>query len=117
MGFFEGTEMPPAGWWEALFPNPEKILNAIGVAPSMTVVDLCSGDGWFTVQIAKIAHHVIAIDIDRQLLGVARSRLAESGCSNADFVEGDAYELNTLVSRPVDFVFLMPFTVFRIVRD
>lgn len=27
------------------------------------VVDLCSGDGWFTLQIAKIARHVVAIDI------------------------------------------------------
>ena len=105
-GFFEGTEMPPAGWWEALFPDPAKILATVGVAPGMTVVDLCSGDGWFTVQIAKIASRVVAIDIDGELLDLARSRLAESGVANAAFVEGDAYDLATLVPTPVDFVFL-----------
>lgn len=104
-GFFEGTEMPPAGWWEALFPDPAKILSAVGVLPGMTVVDLCSGDGWFTAQIASIVRHVVAIDIDRQLLDVARTRLGESGAANADFVEGDAYEVANLGPTPVDFVF------------
>jgi len=40
----------------------------------MEVIDLCSGDGWFTLQIAKAARHVVAIDIDPQLLEVARHR-------------------------------------------
>ena len=63
-GFFEGTEMPNAGWWEALWPDPAGVLAGVGVKPNMTVTDLCSGDGWFTLQIAKLAKHVVAIDID-----------------------------------------------------
>jgi ubiquinone/menaquinone biosynthesis C-methylase UbiE len=105
-GFFEGTEMPTAGWWEALWPDPAKVLTMVGIAAGMTVVDLCSGDGWFTLQIAKRARRVIAIDIDRPLLEVARHRLAENGATNCDLVEGDAYELARLVREPVDFVFL-----------
>ena len=72
----------------------------------MEVIDLCSGDGWFTLQIAKIARRVVAIDIDPNLLEVARHRLTENGVTNCDFVAGDAYELASLVSRPVDFVFM-----------
>jgi SAM-dependent methyltransferase len=105
-GFFRGTEMPTAGWWEALWPDPAGVLAAVGIEPGMEVVDLCSGDGWFTLQIAKIAGHVIAIDIDPSLLEVARHRLTESGATNCDFVAGDAYELAKLVSGPADFVFL-----------
>ena len=105
-GFFQGTEMPTAGWWEALWPDPAGVLAAVGIEPGMEVVDLCSGDGWFTLQIAKIARHVIAIDIDPSLLEVARHRLTESGATNCDFVAGDAYELAKLVSGPADFVFL-----------
>lgn len=26
-GFFKGTEMPTAGWWEALWPNPAMVAN------------------------------------------------------------------------------------------
>ena len=98
--------MPTAGWWEALWPDPAGVLAAVGIEPGMEVVDLCSGDGWFTLQIAKIARHVIAIDIDPSLLEVARHRLTESGATNCDFVAGDAYELAKLVSGPADFVFL-----------
>ena len=59
---FEGTEMPTAGWWEALWPDPANVLRAVGLKAGMDVIDLCSGDGWFTLQIAKIARHVAAID-------------------------------------------------------
>ena len=62
-GFFEGTEMPTAGWWEALWPDPAGVLASVGLKPCMEVIDLCSGDGWFTLQIAKVARHVAAIDI------------------------------------------------------
>jgi SAM-dependent methyltransferase len=105
-GFFEGTEMPNAGWWEALWPEPAQVLAAVGITGGMTVVDLCSGDGWFMLQIAKIARRVIAIDIDGKLLDLARLRLAENGIANCDYVMGDAYDLAKLVADPVDFVFL-----------
>jgi ubiquinone/menaquinone biosynthesis C-methylase UbiE len=105
-GFFVGTEMPTAGWWEALWPDPAGTLANVGVRPGATVVDLCSGDGWFTLQIAKIAQRVISVDIDAGLLDIARSRLSEQGVTNCDFVSGDAYAIADLVREPVDFVFL-----------
>ena len=104
--FFEGTGMPDPGWWEALWPDPAGVLVKVGLKPGMNVVDLCSGNGWFTHQIAKIARHVTAIDIDGKLLETARLRLAEYGQSNCTFVEGDAYDIAALVDRSVDFVFL-----------
>jgi ubiquinone/menaquinone biosynthesis C-methylase UbiE len=105
-GFFKGTEMPTASWWETLWPDPAAVVARVGVAADMDVVDLCAGDGWFTLPIAKVVRHVTAIDIDRGLLVVARMRLAEASITNCDFVEGDAYDIASLVSRPADFVFL-----------
>ena len=95
-GFFEATEMPAAGWWEALWPDPVGVLTAVGIKSGMEVIDLCSGDGWFTLQIAKLARHVVAIDIDPAPLDVARIRLKESSLSNCDFLAGDAYQLARL---------------------
>jgi ubiquinone/menaquinone biosynthesis C-methylase UbiE len=105
-GFFQGTEMPNAGWWEALWPDPAGVLAVVGLEPGMDVIDLCSGDGWFTLQIAKIPRRVVAIDIDPNLLQVARHRLAEAGIGNCEFVAGDAYDIASLGRVPVDFVFL-----------
>lgn len=98
--------MPTAGWWEALWPDPAMVLNQVGIRAGMTVIDLCCGDGWFTLQIAKIASHVVAIDIDRKLLDLAKLRLTESGFTKCDFVAGNAYDIAKLVPQPVDFVFL-----------
>src|SRR6478672_2962402 len=67
----------------------------------------CCGSalGWFTLQIAKVARHVTAIDIDPNLLEVARHRLMESGANNCKFIAGDAYAIAELAG-PADFVFL-----------
>lgn len=106
-GFFEGTGMPDPGWWKALFPQPAKILAAAGMKPGIeAAADLCSGNGWFTLQIAQAAHRVFAIDIDSSLLEVARKRLNENGIANCKFVEGDAYDIAKLCPCPVDFVFM-----------
>lgn len=98
-GFFQGTEMPTAGWWEALWPDPRGVLAAVGIKPGMDVIDLCSGDGWFTREISKLAHHVTAIDIDPNLIEVARHRLAESNATNCGFIAGDAYALSAVLSE------------------
>jgi ubiquinone/menaquinone biosynthesis C-methylase UbiE len=105
-GFFKGTEMPTAGWWDALWPDPAAVVARVGIVAGMEVVDLCCGDGWFTVPIAKVARHVTAIDIDRTMLDAARARLAQHGIADCDFVEGDAYDIDRLIARPADFVFL-----------
>ena len=105
-GFFQGTEMPSASWWEALWPDPAGVLSATGFKPGMDAVDLCCGDGWFTLPMARLARHVTAIDIDGEQLDVARRRLAGTGVAGCDFVAGDAYEVAGLVSRPSDYVFM-----------
>ena len=81
-GFFEGTEMPTAGWWEALWPDPAGVLASVGLKPDMEVIDLCSGDGWFTLQIAKVARHVTPFGcrvVARHDLEAAAMERAERG--------------------------------------
>jgi SAM-dependent methyltransferase len=105
-GFFQGTEMPTGGWWQALWPDPAGVIAAVGVKPGMEVIDLCSGDGWFTCPIAQIARHVVAIEINPDILEGARRRLAKTEMANCDFVAGDANALPALVQFPADFVFM-----------
>jgi ubiquinone/menaquinone biosynthesis C-methylase UbiE len=106
-GFFEGTGMPDPGWWEALWPDPAKVLLDVGIGPGMDVVDLCCGDGWFTFPLAKLARSVVAIDIDGALLDAAKVRIAErGGASNCKFVGVNAYDIGKTVQGPVDHVFL-----------
>jgi len=103
---FEGTEMPTAGWWDALWPNPAGVLEAVGLRRDMAAIDLCCGDGWFTLPMSRVAASVVAIDIDRNMLEAARDRLAAAGATNCEFVEGDAYELARHMRGPADFVLM-----------
>lgn len=106
-GFFQSTGMPDPGWWEALWPDPRAVLGDCGVTSGMDVIDLCSGDGWFTWPLTKIARRVVAIDIDGALLDAAKIRFAErGGAANCEFIEADAYDLGRIVRDPVDHVFL-----------
>jgi len=103
---FEGTEMPTAGWWDALWPNPAGVLEAVGLRRDMAAIDLCCGDGWFTLPMSKVAASVVAIDIDRNMLEAARDRLAAAGAINCEFVEVYAYELARHMRGPADFVLM-----------
>jgi len=105
-GFFTGTEMPTAGWWPVLWPDPAAVLAAIGVVRGMDVIDLCCGDGWFTAPLAAIARRVAAIDLDPTFLDAARTRVAATGAKNCTFIAGDAYDIATLVPLPVDYVLM-----------
>jgi SAM-dependent methyltransferase len=78
VGFFPATTMPNPDWWQALWPDPSKIIVEIGVEPGVVAIDLCCGDGLFTVPLARVAKRVYAIDIDPVMLNRARSRVAEA---------------------------------------
>jgi SAM-dependent methyltransferase len=105
-GFFKGTEMPDTTWWQALWPDPARVLALAGLAPGMDAVDLCCGDGWFTLPMARTARHAWAVDIDAKMLALASRRLAEEQISNCDYQLGDAYGLVEYLPWPVDFVFM-----------
>ena len=105
-GFFPATAMPDAEWWEALWPEPKQVLAGLGVQLHMEVIDLCCGDGLFTAPLALMSRHVVAIDIDPEMLATSRAKIAAVGATNYELIEGDAYDVTQLVRRPVDFVLI-----------
>jgi len=115
IGFFPATTMPDADWWQSLWPDPAKVLAEMGVEPGMVVIDLCCGDGLFTVPLVRIAKRVYAIDIDPAILDRARARVAETGAANCEFLVANAMAVDTVVPEPVDYVFLA--NTFHGVRD
>ena len=80
-GFFQGTEMPTAGWWPMLWPDPASVLATMGIERGLDVIDLCCGDGWFTAPLATIAGHVVAIDLDPKFLDMAQVRVSATGAT------------------------------------
>ena len=89
-----------------MWPEPKQVLTALGIRPDMDVVDLCCGDGLFTAALTLLSRHVIGIDIDGGMLAVAQDKIKAIRATNFELIEGDAYAIAELVSRPVDYVLI-----------
>ena len=101
---FPASAMPDPDWWEALWPEPERTVASLGITSGMRVIDLCCGDGLFTLPIARLAAEVVAIDLDSEMLKRVRARLDAAGISNCRVVEGDAYRVAELSFGAADMV-------------
>jgi len=103
---FPATQMPDHDWWQALWPDPEGVLRAVGIEAGMQVVDLCCGDGHFTAPMCKRAYPgaVYALELDAGLLNQTGQICRDH--ENFHAILGDACELSTLLPEPVDFVFI-----------
>jgi len=105
---FEATAMPDRDWWQALWPDPAAVLEQVGVAPGMRVVDLCSGDGYFTVPLSSLVGtgSVLAVELDEAMLAAAQAAAVEASQANITFIQGDAMKLGSLVDGSVDLVLI-----------
>jgi 2-polyprenyl-3-methyl-5-hydroxy-6-metoxy-1,4-benzoquinol methylase len=68
--------------------RPEKVVEALGIAPGSRVADIGAGSGLLTVHLARAVKpngRVVATDIDGAVLDLLQSRLAAVGL--ADVVE------------------------------
>lgn len=105
-GFFPATSMPDSNWWNALWPRPDQILERLGLTSAEEVVDLCCGDGLFTIPLARIVRHVVAIDLDPAMQALVRDRAHAEGVNNCLFTVGNAYDIEKLVPGRVDWVLI-----------
>lgn len=105
--FFPATAMPDRDWWAALWPDPEGVVRALGVEPSMKVVDLCCGDGYFTAPLARIVEgKVYGVDMDPAMLEQTRAELARAKATVRDLICADARDLPELLPDKVDYVLI-----------
>ncbi|MGH1347656.1 MAG: class I SAM-dependent methyltransferase [Nannocystales bacterium] len=100
--------MPDRDWSQALWPKPAEVLEQVGVAPGMRVVDLCSGDGYFTVPMSSIvgAGSVHAVELDETMLATAKGVAQNAGAGNITFIHGDAMKVGDLIDDAVDLVMI-----------
>ncbi|MBL8600821.1 MAG: methyltransferase domain-containing protein [Myxococcales bacterium] len=63
---------------------PDRVIAAMALAPSMTVVDLGAGTGYFSVRLARAvpAGRVIATDIEAPMLRYIEARAQREGLNN-----------------------------------
>jgi ubiquinone/menaquinone biosynthesis C-methylase UbiE len=71
--------------------QPDRALDAIGIAPKSTVADVGAGSGYFTLRLARRVGpegKVIAVDIQREMLARLDRRLKRDNIGNVELVHG-----------------------------
>ncbi|MHC2070218.1 class I SAM-dependent methyltransferase [Bremerella sp. T1] len=70
----------------------EKMLKNLGVEPGMTVCDMGCGNGFYSLQMAKLVGEngkVLAVDIQPEMLRLLKARAAEQEIDNIELILGD----------------------------
>jgi SAM-dependent methyltransferase len=80
----------------------QALVDALGVTPSMRVLDLGSGDGTTALPLAMTGADVTAIDIAENLVAAGNRRAAEAGLANLRFQHGDACDLTGVPDQSFD---------------
>lgn len=108
MDRFRNTRQPDWEWWSELWPDPQRILEKLGIEADASLADIGSGNGYFTFPAAEIVApaSVYAVDIDADLLAELREDAEQAGRSNIQCITGDARELESLLPEPVDIVLI-----------
>jgi len=111
--YFPATAMPDGDWWSALWPDPQAVLQKLGLQAGQSVVDLCCGDGHFTVPLVHLVGptgRVIALDMDLEMLRAAQDRMQsrepEFAADMCSWIQGNAYRIDELIDERVDMVLM-----------
>lgn len=103
---FQNTAQPDRDWWEALWPNPEEVIERLGMGVDDRALDVCAGDGLFTLALAERTDEpVYAVDLDADLLSMVEERAAGAGL-DVETVRADARDLEAVLPEPVEFALL-----------
>ncbi len=89
--------------------QPERVMDAVGLRPGMTVGEVGAGRGYFTVKLARRVGprgRVLANDIDDGALRALAARCADEGLGNVEVIHGEV-EDPRLPATALDLVFLV----------
>ena len=85
------------------------MLSNLGLKPNMTVCDMGCGNGFHTLQIAKLIGErgqVLAVDVQPTMLKLLRTRMEEQGIENVIPILG-SYHNPRLPAKTVDLILLV----------
>ncbi len=92
---FADAEIPLGHGQFMLAPKIEgRLLQAVQAEPIDEVLVVGTGSGFLTTCLAKLAKHVVSVDIIGEFVAAARARLAEHEVRNVNLEAADALELS-----------------------
>jgi SAM-dependent methyltransferase len=68
--------------------RPKRVIEALALAPDMTVADVGAGSGYYTFRLAPLVRKVIAVDIQKEMLDFIKDKAEKLGSPNVEPVLG-----------------------------
>lgn len=107
--------------------NTKKLLESLDVKPGQLVADIGSGNGYFTLKLAKLVGprgSVLAVDIQPEMLSLLKARAKQAGVENVEPILGTLADpklprgkLDLLLLVDVYHEFSYPERMLRALRD
>ena len=97
-----------------LIQPPKELIEKLGITPSHIVVDFGCRPGYFTVDLAKKAKNVVAIDVSLEMLKKAQNKTKKAHIKNVKFLQSNGKTIE-LSDGSVDLILLV--TVFHEIGD
>lgn len=66
-----------------------RMLQALGLRPDETALEIGTGSGYITACLAGLCKHVVSVEYYEDLKGDAEARMAEKGIRNVELFQGD----------------------------
>lgn len=91
-----------------IFLSPRKLIQRLKLQENHTVLEVGPGPGYFSVQVAKTLKtgKLVLLDIQKEMLAIAKKRLARRNLENIEYVLTDGESL-ALESNSFDRIFLV----------
>ena len=89
-----------------LIQPPFELLEKLAITPDDVVVDFGCGPGYYTVELAKKAKMVVAVDLSSEMLKKAQNKAEKAGVRNIQFLQSKGTNIQ-LEDNSVDLILLV----------
>jgi ubiquinone/menaquinone biosynthesis C-methylase UbiE len=89
---------------ESMRESGSALVDTIGIANGINVLDLGCGDGTTAIPAARLGARVLGVDIARNLVEAGNNRAKAEELNNISFKEGDCTDLRELQDQTFDLV-------------
>jgi protein-L-isoaspartate(D-aspartate) O-methyltransferase len=97
---YADTELPIGYGQMMLSPVQQgRLLQVLNVQADENILEIGTGTGYFTALLARLAKHVISVEIVPELSALAQHNLATAGIDNVTLYVGDASQAWPLADR------------------
>jgi len=72
-----------------LIQPPSELIEKLAINPNDVVLDFGCGPGYYTIELAKKAKRVVAVDLSSEMLKKARNKAEKAGVKNIQFLQSN----------------------------